>query len=507
MPDAGTIGWCHAGRFSATRESRSRRQADGGLDGGRNMVSPKDTDAEEPADPGLPAWRQTPEQHRPSGGQQPEQQQPWGPPPNQPQPWGPPADQPQPWGPPPNQQQPWGPPAWQQPWGRPGPAYPGPPEAQLPNASYPAGYPHGGSPYGQPRYVAPPKPGIVPLRPLMFGEIMDGSFQTIRRNAKAMLGASLLAQSLAAILTAVLTAATATSAGSIEAWAESASPADLTSLGLGFVAAIMLVAVLTIFLASVLQGAMVVPVARSILNRPTGFRQMWALARPRVGALMRLAALLMVAGLLAILLPAAATVGLIASMERIGILLLIPMFLGFVALFVWIYIKLMVAPAAVVIEELGALAALRRSWELTRANWWRIFGITLVVGIMVGVISQVVMIPVSLVPPLMAGFVSPHGGAGQDVAIAVGVGIITAVLGALAGALGYAFQTSVMALIYMDLRMRKDGLDIPLLRMMESGADPDGIPGRGQGTARSGGYAGGWNPGTGPAPKAWPDGR
>ena len=28
----------------------------------------------------------------------------------------------------------------------------------------------------------------------MFGEIMDGSFQTIRRNAKAMLGASLLAQ-------------------------------------------------------------------------------------------------------------------------------------------------------------------------------------------------------------------------------------------------------------------------------------------------------------------------
>jgi len=42
---------------------------------------------------------------------------------------------------------------------------------------------------------------------------------------------------------------------------------------------------------------------------------------------------------------------------------------------------------------------------------------------------------------------------------------------------------------------------------MESGADPDGIPGRGQGTARSGGYADGWNPGTGPAPKAWPDGR
>ncbi|WP_427117447.1 hypothetical protein [Pseudarthrobacter scleromae] len=447
-------------------------------------MSPKDYDAEEPGDPGRPAWGQTPEQHQPSGGHHPAQQPPG---------WPPPADQ----------QSPWGAPAWQQPWGQPGAPYPGSPGPQSPSL----GYPFQGHPYGQPRYVAPPKPGIVPLRPLMFGEIMDGSFQTIRRNAKAMLGASLLAQSLAAILTAVLTAATATSMGSIEAWAESASPADLTSLGLGFVAAIVLVAVLTIFIASVLQGAMVVPVARSILNRPTGFKQMWVLARPRVGALMRLAALLMVAGLIAILVPAAAAVALIASMERMGVLLLIPMFLGFVALFVWIYIKLLVAPAAVVVEELGALDALRRSWDLTRANWWRILGITVVVGITVGVISQVVMIPVSLVAPLMAGFLSPHGGVGQDVSIAVAVGIITAVLGALAGALGYAFQTSVMALIYMDLRMRKDGLDISLLRMMESGADPDGIPGRGQAAARPGGYPGGWNSGTGPAPGAWPDGR
>ena len=341
----------------------------------------------------------------------------------------------------------------------------------------------------------------------MFGEIIDGSFQTIRRNAKAMLGASLLAQSLAAILTAVLTAATATSVGSIEAWAENSSPTDLTSLGLGFVAVIALVAVLTLFLASVLQGAMVVPVARSILNRPTGFRQMWGLARPRVGALMRLAALLMVTALLAMLVPAAAAVALIASMEGMGILLLIPLFLGFVALFIWMYIKLMVAPAAVVIEELGALDALRRSWKLTRANWWRILGITLVVSIMVGIVSQVVMIPVTLLPPLMASFISPHGGSGQDMAIAVAIGIITAVLGALAGALGYAFQTSVMALIYMDLRMRKDGLDISLLRMLESGADPDGIPGRGLATGEQGWNGGGSNPGTGPAGGVWPNGR
>ncbi|MEQ7734887.1 hypothetical protein, partial [Escherichia coli] len=108
-----------------------------------------------------------------------------------------------------------------------------------------------------------------------------------------MLGAALLAQSLGAILAAVVTALTATSVGSIEAWAKTATPADLASLGLGFFAAILVVGLLTMFLAAVLQGAMVVPVARSILNRRTGFRQMWALSRARAGALIRLALLLL----------------------------------------------------------------------------------------------------------------------------------------------------------------------------------------------------------------------
>jgi hypothetical protein len=356
-----------------------------------------------------------------------------------------------------------------------------------------------GGPYGQPRYMAPPKPGIVPLRPLMFGEIMDGSFQAIRRNPKAMLGAAVLAQSLTAILAAVITAVTATSMGSIEAWAESASPAEAASLGVGFFSAFLVVGLLTLLISAVLQGAMVVPVARAILNRRTGFRQMWALSRSRAGALVRLALLLVAAGILAFGLLAALAVALVSSMEGTGALLLIPLVLASIALSIWIAVKLMVAPAAVVIEELGALAGLRRSWELTRANWWRILGITLVVSILVGVISQVVMIPVSLLAGFLTTFTDPLGGGGDAAATAVALGVVTAVLGALVGALGYAFQTSVMALLYMDLRMRKDGLDITLLRLAESGADPDGVPGRGADNVR--------RPDNGPSSGPWPHGH
>ncbi|MHC6592500.1 DUF7847 domain-containing protein [Arthrobacter sp. C152] len=425
----------------------------------------------------------------------------------------PPADQ-QPWAPPaggqawqqPADQHPWQPPrAWQQP--SPGSPYGTAPYGTAPYGTAPYGTPpygmapNGYSPYGQPRYAAPPKPGIVPLRPLMFGEILDGAFHAIRRNPGAMLGAALLAQSLAAIVAAVVTTSSAVSAGSIEAWAETAPPAALASAGLGFLAGVVLFSILAVFVSVVLQGAMVVPVARSALNRRTGFRRMWQLSRSRTWALVRLAALLMAAGVLAVVLLGAAMALLFSNARGMGILLAIPLFFVVVLLFAWVAVKFLVAPAAVVVEELGAFGGLRRSWELTRANWWRIFGITAVVSILVGVISQLALIPVTFVASFLATVVSPHGGSGQQAATAVAAGIATAVLGALAGAVGYAFQTSVMALLYLDLRMRKDGLDVTLLRQHESGADP-GVPGRGVLPGVAGPY-----PGYGAPAQGWPDGR
>jgi hypothetical protein len=336
----------------------------------------------------------------------------------------------------------------------------------------------------------------------MFGEILDGSFQAIRRNAKAMLGAALLAQSLVAVLTAVLTALSTTSAGSLEAWVRSLTRQEVIPVVLSFGAGVLVVSVLTLFLTAVLQGAMVVPVARSVLNRTTRFGQMWTLARSSAGALIRLAALLVAGGILAALLFMAVAVLLVSTGGRMGALYLIPLGLVCFVLYIWIYIKLMVAPAAIVVEELGALAGLRRSWELTGSNWWRLLGITLVVGIMVGVIAQVVTIPVSLLSGFYTAVVSPHGGAGQALTAAVVVGVATAVIGAVVGAAGFAFQTSVMALLYLDLRMRRDGLDIALLRLLESGGDPDGVPGRGVPVYRAA-------PGQNPLPPfgTWPDGH
>src|SRR4051812_21433274 len=63
-------------------------------------------------------------------------------------------------------------------WGRPAPPGWGTP----PPGSYPSGWEQTG--YGR------PPTGIVPLRPLTVGEILDGAFQAVRANARTMVGTS-----------------------------------------------------------------------------------------------------------------------------------------------------------------------------------------------------------------------------------------------------------------------------------------------------------------------------
>ena len=435
-----------------------------------------------------PPHEQRPTGNEPGWGSQPQ----WGPPAWQQgqQPWAPPQGPPpqgnQPWPAPPGQQ-PWPAPTGQQPWQQgpqPGQQLPGQPwpseQGQSPWQGQPGPYGSPAGSYGRPAYIAPPKPGVAPLRPLMFGEILDGSFQTVRRNPQAMFGAALLGQSLAVIAGAFVGFFGFASLGeeSMPGWMSGRNQSEVVGMLIGVIAGSLLLVLLSVFLSAVLQGVMVVPVARALLNRRTTFRQMWKLAKGRIGALIGLAALLLVGYLGAIALLVILAVVLAETMGGVSAAISVPLFIGLIVAMVWVYIRLMVAPAAIVIEELGVLAGLSRSWTLTRNNWWRILGISLVISILIGIIGQIVTMPLGLISG-GTGFLTPHAGAEEAVAAGVGLLIASTIVSALVGAVGYAFQTSVMALLYMDLRMRKDGLDLVLIRSLESGEDPDGVPGRG----------------------------
>lgn len=397
---------------------------------------------------------------------------------------------------PPPQQPAWGAtPQWgQQPqWGAPhsGPRFSGP---YVPSPYVP-------SPYGQPRYVAPPKPGIVPLRPLMFGEILDGAFRTVRRNPAAMLGAGVIAQALTSV-TSALAQTGALFGGSGAPWPGNLGSSQATAFAFGTAAGVgALLALLTVLISVVMQGAMAVPVARALLNRRTGFRQMWTLSRSRTGALLGLAGLLILGAAAVVVLAVVATMALVAAMDRAAVLALVLLFFGLMIVLLWLGIRFLLAPAAIVVEEIGTFAGLRRSWQLTARNWWRILGVTLVVGLLVGVITQIVLIPVSLLGNAVGFTVFAQGGEGESQVVRILVAVVGTAVTALVAAVGYAFQTSTVALVYLDLRMRKDGLDLSLLRQLETGSDPEGVPGR---TAAFLGDTSTWQqPPYGPPPVRW----
>lgn len=342
-------------------------------------------------------------------------------------------------------------------------------------------------------YVAPPKPGVIPLRPLRLGEVLDGAFQAARHNGQAMFGSALIFQFITSALTLLVVLVGFGQLGlSILGGTflqSEPTEAELTTLfttALQVFGALAVVSFLSALAQMVLQGALVIPVLRAVLNRKTSFADMWRLARPRVGTLILLSLLYAAAALVAAALFFGILIGMLfavggrngpgGNLASVGLALLLT--LPFLAAGIWIGTKVLVAPAAIVVEDIGVMAAIKRSWRLTTANWWRTFGITALAAIIASVIGGIISTPVSLFLGFLMPVMNPNPTPEQLLTQTVIAQVISAFIGALVGAITLAFQSGVMSLIYVDLRMRRDGFDVLLLKESEEGKDDGGIPGR-----------------------------
>ncbi|MCZ2402774.1 hypothetical protein IV498_06130 [Paenarthrobacter sp. Z7-10] len=364
------------------------------------------------------------------------------------------------------------------------PQQPGWPEQsgwpQKPGRPEQSGWPQPAAP-GYQHYAPPPKPGVIPLRPLGLGEVLDGAFQAARRNGKAMFGSALLMQAFSAVVSLLLLAVVVGSGLPLLSLASgTVTDSQLSSFLVGSLSAVIVAVLLQTVTTMILQGVLVIPVARAVLNRGTGFSQMWSLARRRIASLIGLSLLYVLAVLLALTMVGLIGWGLVTAMGAGGavitLLLLVALILGFV----WVGAKLLVAPAALVIENIGIFRSIGRSWTLTTNNWWRTFGTAFLANLIVGVITGVIAVPVSFLANMVALLVNPHPTAQEQITQLLIVQAISTVISSLLGAVALAFQSGVLALIYLDLRMRKEGFDVVLMKEHEGGpgTDPAGIPGR-----------------------------
>jgi hypothetical protein len=112
-------------------------------------------------------------------------------------------------------------------------------------------------------------------------------------------------------------------------------------------------------------------------------------------------------------------------------------------------IRFLVAPVVAVLEPDGPLTAMRRSWHLTGNNAWRTFGLVAAVTITVSVLVAVI----AEFAALLAGLVVTDSSA--QTALGLVIGIVLALLTA-------PILPVMETVLYFDLRVRRDGLTLPL---------------------------------------------
>ena len=148
------------------------------------------------------------------------------------------------------------------------------------------------------------------------------------------------------------------------------------------------------------------------------------------------------------------------------VILAVLLFLGAIAIVtipvvIWVGIRWSVALPALFAEGIGPVKALGRSWNLVRDNWWRTLGILIIVTIMVSLIQ-------TALAALFGGIAALAPGLNSDIRAGT-VTTVTTLVDALVGAI----QPIAITLLYLDLRVRKEGLDLDqLARQAAPGTAP-----------------------------------
>jgi hypothetical protein len=222
---------------------------------------------------------------------------------------------------------------------------------------------------------------------------------------------------------------------------------------------VLLASLLLYIAAQILTGMLTVVIGRSVLGDRITAGQAWRRALPRLPAMLGATILyaLTIAGVVAVYAGIGALVAVAAhgAGPALAVYLIVA---GIAALcvIVWLWVSFMLVNQVVVLERAGPARALGRSWRLIRRSFWRVFGITLLAELIVAVASGILQLPFSI----PAGLITAHAGSPlHPPVLAVVIGTVGTII---SRTVTGAVLAGVFVLLYIDLRMRKEGLDMAL---------------------------------------------
>jgi hypothetical protein len=168
-------------------------------------------------------------------------------------------------------------------------------------------------------------------------------------------------------------------------------------------------------------------------------------------------------GLPIVLLSGGLTLTLLASRppSRLVWLLLALLLLPFV---VFMSVKYAVTFPAIMVEGVGAMRGIRRSWTLTTRRLWHVAGVYIATAMLTALLI--------VMPVLSVAYLVTMTGGAPD---APGIAALELVLGQLGVLIALPFHYLIPVVLYYDLRVRNEGYDIEYINLGEQAGLQPGV--------------------------------
>ena len=234
------------------------------------------------------------------------------------------------------------------------------------------------------------------------------------------------------------------------------------------------------------QGALTSAGADSHLDRPVSFGRAYRTMFKHVGPLLGAIGMQVLIGI-GLFLPTIVVfvlaIGAITAGGDDGLgagftfvcLAFLVMFVTFI-FYAYVFVRLTLIVPAIMVESLGPVQAVRRSWQLVQGYWWRTLALVVVLGLINMVISAG---PAYLVTALVMAVTQNFD--------PVLISALTAVITVITESLFIPLSLTCYTLYYFDLRVRKEGFDLETA--LDQRYSPPGGPAP-QGAVPGGYYAG-----------------
>ncbi|MFI1353487.1 hypothetical protein ACH4TV_07875 [Streptomyces sp. NPDC020898] len=340
----------------------------------------------------------------------------------------------------------------------------------------PGGYPGWGGNWGGPPPAA--KPGVIPLRPLGVGEILDGAVSTMRAYWRTVLGISLTVAIVTEIVVILLQGLVLDDSLSTDALNDSSASFDEVSRAMGDVFLSSGVLFVVSLIGTVIATALLTTVtSRAVLGKPVSIGEAWRDARPQVAKLFGLILLLLLTVVAIVVVGIAPGILVaLAGSDSGGAALAVLGGLGAGIVALWLMIRFSLASPALMLEKQGIVKSISRSAKLVSGSWWRVFGIQLLATIIANVVASIVILPFTFLAAALtgdgiSGFLNGTGGLGWTFLVVSGIG---SVIGSM---VTFPITAGVTVLLYIDQRIRREALDLDLARAAGVQGYGSGAPG------------------------------